>query len=67
MVEEKGKLFLSTELGGGGSSSAASNAIAKRGLRNVLIHSGIMKGEIEKTAATMKAWGKSRCHWFTGH
>ena len=47
-AEEMGKVFLSTELGGGGSSSARSNAIAKRGIRNVLIHSGIMQGEIRE-------------------
>jgi N2-acetyl-L-2,4-diaminobutanoate deacetylase len=46
-VEEMGKVFVTTELGGGGSSSASSNAIAKRGLRNVLIHFGILEGEMQ--------------------
>jgi N-alpha-acetyl-L-2,4-diaminobutyrate deacetylase len=46
-VEDMGKVLVSTELGGGGSASATTIAIAKKGLRNVLIHAGIMKGELE--------------------
>jgi N2-acetyl-L-2,4-diaminobutanoate deacetylase len=46
-VEELGKVLVTTELGGGGSSTAQSNAIAKKGLRNVLIHCGIMQGELQ--------------------
>lgn len=67
VVEEKGKVFLSTELGGGGSSSAASNAIAKHGLRNVLIHSGIMKGEIEKKPSIMLDMPGGDCFTFSEH
>jgi N2-acetyl-L-2,4-diaminobutanoate deacetylase len=46
-AEELGKVFVSTELGGGGSASARSVRIADRGVRNVLIHAGILEGEIE--------------------
>ncbi|USG62437.1 N(2)-acetyl-L-2,4-diaminobutanoate deacetylase DoeB [Sneathiella marina] len=46
-VEEMGKVLVTTELGGGGSSTASSNAIAKKGLRNVLTHFGILKGEMQ--------------------
>jgi N-alpha-acetyl-L-2,4-diaminobutyrate deacetylase len=42
-----GKPFVSTELGGGGTSSARSVRIADRGLRNFLIHTGIVEGKIE--------------------
>lgn len=42
-----GKVLVTTELGGGGSSTARSNAIAKKGLRNVLIHFGILQGEMQ--------------------
>jgi len=66
-VEEKGKMFLSTELGGGGSSSARSNAIAKRGLRNVLIHAGIMKGEIEKSLSIWLDMPDADCFTFSEH
>ncbi|MDT4827354.1 N-alpha-acetyl-L-2,4-diaminobutyric acid deacetylase [compost metagenome] len=44
-AEEQGKIFVTTELGGGGTSSARSVAIAERGVRNVLIHAGILQGE----------------------
>ena len=40
-VEEAGKVFVSTELGGGGTSTAASVAIAERGLRGFLAHAGV--------------------------
>ncbi len=46
-VEDMGKVFVSTELGGGGSATAKSIAIAKKGLRNVLIHGGILRGEMQ--------------------
>jgi N-alpha-acetyl-L-2,4-diaminobutyrate deacetylase len=46
-IEDMGKVLVSTELGGGGSSTAKSNAIAKKGLRNVLIHFGILQGEMQ--------------------
>jgi N-alpha-acetyl-L-2,4-diaminobutyrate deacetylase len=47
-AEEMGKVFITTELGGGGTSTAKTAGIAKRGLRNVLIKAGILKGEIER-------------------
>lgn len=51
-AEEAGKVFLSTELGGGGTSTAASVAIAERGVRRVLIHAGIVAGELPEIAST---------------
>ncbi len=44
-VETQGKTFVTTELGGGGTATAKSIAIAKKGTRNVLIHAGILSGE----------------------
>ena len=46
-AEAMGKVFVSTELGGGGSASAATVAIAKRGVANLLKHAGILAGEPE--------------------
>lgn len=46
-AEEMGKVFVTTELGGGGTASARTAGIAKRGVRNVLIKAGILKGAIE--------------------
>ncbi|WP_024302583.1 N(2)-acetyl-L-2,4-diaminobutanoate deacetylase DoeB [Pseudogulbenkiania sp. MAI-1] len=52
-VEEAGKVFVTTELGGGGSSSAASVAIAERGVRNFLVHADILKGEVAPQPSIM--------------
>jgi len=65
--EEMGKVFVSTELGGGGSSSVRSNAIAKRGIRNILIHAGILKGEMEKSASIMLDMLSGECFTFSEH
>ncbi|WP_240200313.1 MULTISPECIES: N(2)-acetyl-L-2,4-diaminobutanoate deacetylase DoeB [Paracoccus] len=46
-AEEMGKVFVTTELGGGGTSSARTAGIAKRGLRNLLIAAGVMKGGVQ--------------------
>lgn len=45
--EAAGKVFVSTELGGGGSATARSVRIAKRGALNFLRHVGVLKGSCE--------------------
>ena len=47
-TEKMGKVFIGTELGGGGSASATTVAIAKRGILNLLKHAGILSGEPER-------------------
>lgn len=49
-AEVMGKTFVTTELGGGGTATARSARIARRGLRNLLIAAGVMTGEVEPTA-----------------
>jgi N-alpha-acetyl-L-2,4-diaminobutyrate deacetylase len=44
-AESMGKVFVSTELGGGGTSSPKTVAIAKRGVHNLLVHAGILQEE----------------------
>jgi N2-acetyl-L-2,4-diaminobutanoate deacetylase len=46
-VEGHGKVFVTTELGGGGTATARSARIATRGARNVLIHAGILDGALD--------------------
>ncbi|WP_306751640.1 N(2)-acetyl-L-2,4-diaminobutanoate deacetylase DoeB [Paracoccus actinidiae] len=46
-AEEMGKTFVTTELGGGGTATARSAGIAKRGLKNLLIAAGVMQGEVQ--------------------
>lgn len=47
-VESMGKTFVTTELRGGGTATPASIAIARRGLRNLLIHTGLHDGLLER-------------------
>lgn len=46
-AENQGKTVVTTELGGGEGVSAAVHRIAQNGLRNVLIHVGLLKGKEE--------------------
>lgn len=45
-VERQGKVFVTTELGGGGTSTPRSVEITKRGVENFLIHNHILEGDI---------------------
>lgn len=47
-AEALGKVFVTTELGGGGATTPSLVAIARRGVANVLKHFGILEGEIER-------------------
>ena len=66
-AEEMGKTFITTELGGGGTSTARTVAIAKRGVRNLLIHSGILKGSIERSSSKMLDMPGDDCFTFSQH
>ncbi len=50
-AERQGKIVVTTELGGGGSVSAAVHRLAESGLANVLRHAGILDGEVETRAS----------------
>lgn len=52
-AESQGKVFVTTELGGGGSSTARSVVIAERGVRNLLVHAGIVEGEVQAAPSIM--------------
>lgn len=45
--ERQGKVFVATELGGGGTSTPQSMAITERGVRNFLTHYGLLEGEVD--------------------
>jgi N-alpha-acetyl-L-2,4-diaminobutyrate deacetylase len=47
-AEKRGIVALSSELGGAGRLNPAALAIAKRGVRNVLRHAGVLGGAIER-------------------
>jgi len=61
-AEEMGKTFLSTELGGGGTARAETIRIAKRGVRNLLIDAGVLKGEPERAPTTFLDMPDGECY-----
>ena len=61
-VEAQGKVFVTTELGGGGTARAATARIARRGLRNVLIHAGLLAGEVEVAPSVMLDMPDDACY-----
>jgi N-alpha-acetyl-L-2,4-diaminobutyrate deacetylase len=61
-VEELGKPFLFTELGGGGTATAATVAIAERGIQNLLRHFGLTEGPAE--AAPTRLMHSPDPSWF---
>lgn len=51
-AEAMGKVFVTTELGGGGTSTAETVRIARRGVANVLRHIGVLDGEPDTAPTT---------------
>ena len=68
-AESMGKIFVTTELGGGGTTSPETIAIAKRGVDNFLIHAGILQGSItaSQTAPVGLDMTADDCFLFSEH
>jgi N-alpha-acetyl-L-2,4-diaminobutyrate deacetylase len=66
-VENQGKVFVTTELGGGGTATAETIAIARKGLRNVLIHGGILHGKPELSKSVYLDMPDDDCFVFATH
>jgi N-alpha-acetyl-L-2,4-diaminobutyrate deacetylase len=66
-AEARGKVFVTTELGGGGSSTPRTVQIARRGLRNLLHHAGILPGEIEMRPSLLLDLPAARCFVTSEH
>ncbi|MEO3430198.1 N(2)-acetyl-L-2,4-diaminobutanoate deacetylase DoeB [Pelagibius sp. CAU 1746] len=66
-AEARGKIFVTTELGGGGSTTPHSVAVAKRGLRNVLRHVGILPGQAEMQPSAQLDMPDERCFVTSEH
>jgi N-alpha-acetyl-L-2,4-diaminobutyrate deacetylase len=66
-AEAMGKIFVSTELGGGGSASAETAEIARRGTRNLLVHAGILKGKIERRPSMKLDMPDGDCYVISEH
>ena len=66
-VEDQGKVFVSSELGGGGTTTAKTVSIAKKGIRNVLIHAGILKAEPDVGTSVNLDTPDGNCFVFSNH
>lgn len=64
-AEMMGKTFVTTELGGAGSNSPQTVAIARKGLRNLLIHAGILRGEMQLSASQNLVQDDDDCFHFS--
>ena len=64
-AEAMGKTFVTTELGGAGTSTPETVAIARKGLRNLLIHAGIMQGEMELAPSQHLVQDDDNCFHFS--
>ncbi|MFC7397477.1 N(2)-acetyl-L-2,4-diaminobutanoate deacetylase DoeB [Chelatococcus sp. GCM10030263] len=63
-AETMGKVFVTTELGGGGTSRAETVRIAKRGVANLLRHSGILTGAAEPVTTRWLDMPSGECFSF---
>ncbi|UNZ53802.1 N(2)-acetyl-L-2,4-diaminobutanoate deacetylase DoeB [Agrobacterium tumefaciens] len=63
-VEELGKVFVTTELGGAGTASAKSINIARKGIVNLLRHAGILAGAPVATPSRWLDMPSSDCFTF---
>ena len=63
-AEGMGKVFVTTELGGGGTARAETVRIARRGVVNVLRHAGIVAGKAEKAPTRWLDMPSSDCFSF---
>jgi N-alpha-acetyl-L-2,4-diaminobutyrate deacetylase len=60
-AEAMGKVFITTELGGGGTASAATVAIAKKGISNVLKQAGILDGPLQRSPSVALEMPDGQC------
>lgn len=66
-AESLGKVFVSTELGGGGTATARSAEIARTGLSNMLKHAGILDGAPTENPSVQLDMPSDDCFLFCEH
>ena len=66
-VETQGKTFVTTEIGGGGTATSYSAEVARKGVRNLLIHAGILQGDLTVAPSRMLSQQDDGCFHFTNH
>jgi N-alpha-acetyl-L-2,4-diaminobutyrate deacetylase len=66
-AEAMGKTFVTTELGGGGTATPETAQIARKGVRNLLIHVGILEGRPVTAPSRVLSQDDDRCFHVTNH
>ncbi|MGY9039174.1 MAG: N(2)-acetyl-L-2,4-diaminobutanoate deacetylase DoeB, partial [Rhodobacterales bacterium] len=66
-AEAMGKTFVTTELGGGGTATPETAQIARKGVRNLLIHAGILEGRPVTAPSRVLSQDDDRCFHVTNH
>jgi N2-acetyl-L-2,4-diaminobutanoate deacetylase len=66
-AEALGRVFVTTELGGGGTSTAETVGVARRGLRNFLAHCGVLAAEVEPSETVWLDMPSEDCFLFSEH
>ena len=61
-AEELGKVFVSTELGGGGTATVRSAEIAKQGVWNLLAHAGMVSASTQRRESVNLDMPDGRCY-----
>ncbi len=64
-VETQSKVFVTTELGGAGTATAKSVAIARKGIRNLLVHSQILEGDVQISESMQLDMPDEQCFVFS--
>ena len=64
-AESLGKVFVTTELAGGGTTTRETAEVAKRGVANFLKHAGIMAGDLEIRETRLLDMPDERCYLFS--
>lgn len=66
-AEAQGRVFVTTELGGGGTATPETIGVAKKGLRNLLIHAGLLDATPEIDPTVDLDMPDGRCFHFAEH
>jgi len=64
-AESLGKTFVTTELGGGGTNTPETVNVARKGVRNFLIHAGILTGELDLSPSITLSQPGEDCFHFS--
>ncbi|WP_394178060.1 N(2)-acetyl-L-2,4-diaminobutanoate deacetylase DoeB [Yoonia maritima] len=63
-AESLGKTFVTTELGGGGTACPETVGVARKGIHNLLIHAGILQGELDLSPSRVLSQPDDNCFHF---